>query len=176
MKILPIRTEYNFEIVNHTAKASLEHIAGVRKVEYYFDDKLVGGRTVPDGDIVTDDDCIVDIITDYSMNNVGVYADLFKHHSDKIKLICRQADFQLEQSSIVCNVSFTNQKGFYSIDATTNGGKDRLTWTIEASDFSEAFEKARMILYGLECLNTEVTNNISALTNDLVLERIKWKE
>lgn len=175
MKIIPEITEYNFEVMNHTARASLEHIAGVRKASYYFDEKLVGERVVPDGSLMTDDDCIADIVSEYSRNNKGVYADIYSKHADKIQLVNKMIHFKVDSGLFVVNCSVKCEKGFITFSLTRNGGNDRVACRIEANDFLEAFEKARLLLFGMESMNMEIAKHINKLAKDEIMEIIKWK-
>lgn len=176
MKIIPIKTEYNFEILKHTAKAYIEHVCGMREVVYQFDDKIVGKRIVDEGELISDDDCIADILSEYCRTNTGVYADIYKNHSDKIQLVNKIVVAKIESGAFLVDITVTCEKGFYTFLITTNEGKDSMLCKMEAMDVSEAFEKARLILYGIEGLNSEVAKHINELANDQIMEIIKWKK
>lgn len=174
VNIIPESLEYSFKILKHVAKASLEHIAGVRKVTYCLDDKVIAEKVVPDGELLTDDDCIADIVSDYAKNNNGVYADLFNNHTDVINLVSKTLKVTIESGMFKLNFSSTWEKGFFSFSVISNDGKDTINCRIEANDFLEAFEKARFLLYGMESMNGEITKHISELANDKIMEIIKW--
>lgn len=175
MKIIPEKTEYKFEVLKHTARASLEHVAGVRKVSYYFDEKLVGERTVSGGDLLTDDDCIADILSEYSRNNTGVYADIYRNHSDKIQLVSKMVHFKVDSGTFIVDFSAMCEKGSITFSVIANGGKDRIACKMEANDFLEAFEKSRILLHGMESMNEELSKHINDLARDEIMELIKWK-
>lgn len=174
VKIIPESLEYNFKVVNHAARATLEHIAGVRKVSYYFDDKLIGEKAIPGGELLTDDDCIVDIVQEYSSANKGVYADLVNNHSEIITLLNKKLRLTVEAGMFTVKFTSLWEKGFFSFSVTSNEGKDTIDCRIEATDFLEAFEKARFLLYGMESMSGEITKHISELASDKVMEFIKW--
>lgn len=175
MNIVPEKVEYNFEVMKHTARASLEHVAGVRKVSYFFDEKLIGERVVEDGRIMTDDDCIADILNEYSDNNTGVYADIYKNHKDKIQLVNKMMHMTIDAGAFKVNFSVKCEKESYTFSVTTNNGKDRIVCKMEANDFVEAYEKSRLLLFGLEQLNADISENISKLAKDEIMDVIKWK-
>lgn len=50
MDIIPVRQEYIFSVASHIMRAVAEHIDNIRRLNYYFDDKLVVTKTVEDGD------------------------------------------------------------------------------------------------------------------------------
>lgn len=175
MKIIPELTEYNFEIMKHTAKAMVEHIAGVRKASYFFDDKLIGERTVEDGGIMTDDDCIADIMSEYCKNNKGVYADIYSKHADKIQLVNKLVHLKIDSGAFVVDFSAKCEKGVFTFSITTSSGRDRIVCRMEANDFLEAFEKSRFLLYGMEGMNEEISKHINELARDEIMEIIKWK-
>lgn len=175
MEIIPIKTEYNFEVLTHTAKASLEHINGERKASYYFDDKLIGEKTVPDGSLMTDDDCIAEIMSEYCRNHTGVYADIYSKHADKIQLLNKILYFKVDSGTFLVDFVAKCEKGEISFSIATNNGKDKVICKMEANDFLEAFEKARMIVYGMESMNTEISKHINDLAKDEIMEIIKWK-
>ena len=174
MNLIPIKTEYNFEVMKHTARALLEHIDGNRKASYFFDDKLVSERVVPDGDVMTDDDCIADMLSEYSKNNTGVYADLYSKHADKIHLINKIVSVKVEEGPILVSLDVKCEKNSYTFSLVTNGGKDKIACKMEAADFSEAYEKARLLLHGMENMNSEISKHINEFTNDQIREIIKW--
>lgn len=176
MNIIPVKTEYNFEVLKHTAKATLEHIAGVRKTEFYFDDKLVGSKTVAEGQLLSDDDCIADIVSEYTRNNTGVYADIFGRHTDKVYLVNKKVTAKVDAGAFVVDIFVKCEKGSYQISLSTNGGKDKIVCQMAAADFSEAFEKSRILLYGMEDMNSELSKHFNELSNDQIMEIIKWKE
>lgn len=174
VKIIPEVLEYDFQITKHTAKAILEHVAGVRKVSFYFDEKLIGDKVIPDGNPLTDDDCIVDIMREFSKTNTGVYADLFRYHSDKITLVCKKIRIKVESGPFRVYFSSTRKKGIVSFSLTTNDGKDKIECQMEANDFMDAFEKSRYLLFGMETMNEKIAKNISELADDKVMEIINW--
>lgn len=174
VKIIPESLEYKFKIVNHTAKASLVHVAGVRKVSYYFDDKLIDEKVVPGGELLSDDDCIVDIVQEYAKTNTGVYADLFNNHADRINLLSKTMTLTVESGMFKVHFASTWEKGFFSFSVNSNEGKDTINCKIEANDFLEAYEKARFLLYGMENMNGEIAKHFSELASDKIMEIIKW--
>ena len=174
VKIIPESLKYNFKIVNHTAKVLLEHVAGVRKVSYYFDNKLIDEKVVPGGELLSDDDCIDDIVQEYAKTNTGMYADLFNNHKDRINLLSKTMKLTVESGMFKVNFTSTWEKGFFSFSVTSNEGKDTINCKIEANDFLEAYEKARFLLYGMESMNGEIAQHISELANDKIMKVIKW--
>lgn len=174
MKLIPVKTEYNFEIMGHSGKAHLEHVAGVRNVEFSFDGKLVGSRAVPDGELITDDDCIADILSDYSKNNKTVYADIYSRHKDKVKLVNKIVSVKIDTVAFLVDLTVKCEKNLYTLTMTTNEGKDKIACIMEAHDVSEAFEKSRMLLYGMENLNEEISAHINELASDEIREIFSW--
>lgn len=174
VKIIPESLEYNFKIVNHTAKASLVHVAGVRKVSYFFDENLISEKVIPGGELLSDDDCIAGIVQEYAKTNTGVYADLFNNHADRINLLSKTMNLTVEFGMFKVYFTSTWEKGFFSFSVNSNEGKDTINCKIEANDFLEAYEKARFLLHGMESLNGEIAQHISELADDKIMEAIKW--
>lgn len=176
MEIIPIRQEYIFSIMNHTMRAVAEHISSVRKLSYYFDDKLVADKVIPGGTIYTDDDCIREVVDDYRKNNSGVYADLFNRHTDKITLTSKLLDVDLVNSGIVIHGKVKISKDYYDIELSTDNGENQFTGRFKAVNFSEVLEKMRLFTNTLTGVSTELAQNISVLSNDKIEEVIKWQE
>ena len=140
-----------------------------------FDDKIVSEKTVPEGDFLTDDDCIADMVRNYCKNNTGVYADLFKRHSDKVHLISKTMDFLIENYGINLPVHITVEKGKYSFEIIGNNGDDVFSGTFQSENFSEVLEKVRISTGILTELSKDFSININELSNDKVEEWIKWE-
>ena len=174
-KMIPIKVEYVFALREHRMKAVAEHLEWERKFTFCFDDKIVSEKTVPEGDFLTDDDCIADMVRNYCKNNTGVYADLFKRHSDKVHLVSKTMDFLIENYGINLPVHITLEKGKYSFEITGNNGDDVFSGTFRSENFSEVLEKVRISTGILTELSKDFSININELSNDKVEEWIKWE-
>lgn len=110
-KITPTKVEYNLLIADHRLKASAEHLELARRITFYFDDKIVAEKAIPPGDFLTDDDCISEIVENYCKNKTGVYADLFKNHSDRVHLVSKTLDFEIENYGLKMEAHVEVEKG-----------------------------------------------------------------
>ena len=114
-------------------------------------------------------------LRNYCKNNTGVYADLFKRHSDKVHLISKTMDFLIENYGINLPVHITLEKGKYSFEITGNNGDDVFSGTFQSENFSEVLEKVRISTGILTELSKDFSININELSNDKVEEWIKWE-
>lgn len=171
--ITPLKIEYTFQIKEHVLKASAEHLELARRITFYFDDKVVSEKAVPPGDFYTDDDCISELVENYCKNQVGVYADLFRWHSDKVHLISKTLDFEIENYGIKINVHVIVEKGRYTFEVKNE--KDTFEGRFSAENFSDVLEKARIFSTTLAELSNNFSSHINELANDKVEAWIKWK-
>jgi len=173
--ILPIRIEYNLQINAHKLKASAEHLSEGRRITFYFDDKTVSTKMVPDGDFLTDDDCISELVENYCKNKTGVYADLFRRHSDKVHMVSKTLDFVIENYGIRMQAHVTVEKGKYIVEVSGNNGDDVFNGTFKSENFSEVLEKVRIFTGTLTEISDRFSQHINELSNDKVEEWIKWE-
>lgn len=173
--IIPIKVDYSFKIKNHTMRASAEHLELARKMSFYFDGKLVSEKAVPPGDYLTDDDCIRDLVEKYCKNNTGLYADLFRRHSDQVHLISKTLDFMIENYGMKMLAHVIVEKGKYQFAVNGNNGDDIFSGTFKAENFSEVLEKVRIFTSTLVGISENFSDNINELSNDKVEEWIKWE-
>lgn len=175
MNYKPIKVEYYLEIMKHSMKASANHHGDKREVKFFFDDKLVSTKVVPEGDLLSDDDCISEIVENYCKNNVGVYADIFKRHSDKVSLVAKTVEVALDLYGIEVFVHVTVEKERYIVELTANNGDDRFVGTFKSVNFSEVLEKVRLFTSSLEGISVNLTEHISEISSDKIEEWIKWQ-
>lgn len=176
MEIIPIRQEYKFSILKHNMYAVAEHVDGERHLSYYFDEKLVSKKVIPGGEFYTDDECLRDAVDDYRKNNVGIYADIFNSHTDKVFLQTKTVVVDLENFGIIIRAKIIINKDIYEIELSTNDGDNLINAKIKANGFSEVLEKVRLFTNTLYSANEQLSQNISLLSNDKVEELIKWIE
>lgn len=172
-KVTPIKVEYKMQIREHTMRASAEHLELARRITFYFDDKVVSEKAVPPGDFLTDDDCISQLVDNYCKNKTGVYADLFKRHSDQVHLISKSLEFELENYGIKMTAVVTVKKDTYHFTVNENGG-DSFSGTFKADNFSEVLEKVRIFTGILTGISEDFSSHINEFSNDKVEEWIKW--
>jgi len=173
--ITPIKIEYILQIKEHVLKASAEHLENARKITFYFDDKVVSQKSIAPGDFLTDDDCISELVENYCKNQTGVYADLFRRHSDKVHLVAKTLDFVIENYGIIMNAHVTVEKGRYLIEVKGNNGEDVFAGTFRSENFSEVLEKVRIFTSTLTGISESFSAHINELSNDKVEEWIKWE-
>jgi len=173
--ISPVKIEYILEIKGHLLKASAKHLENSRKISFYFDDKIVAEKTVAAGDFLTDDECISEIVENYCKNKTGVYADLFKYHSDKVHLMAKTLDFIIENYGIEMFAHVTVEKGRYIIELKGNHNEDVFAGTFKAENFSEVLEKVRLFISTLTNISDSFSDHINELSTDKVEEWIKWE-
>lgn len=173
-KMIPIKVEYDFCMQNHRMKAVAEHLELARKFTFCFDGKVVSEKTVSSGDFLTDDDCIRDLVENYCKDHTGAYADLFKRHSDKVRLVSKTIDFVIESFGTNLQTHVTVEKGKYSFKVNENNGDDVFSGSFRAENFSEVLEKVRIFTSILGEISKEFSENIDELSNDKVEEWIKW--
>lgn len=174
--ITPILVEYNFSILHHTMKASAQHLELARRITFFFDNKIVSERAIPPGDFMTDDECISELVENYCKNKTGVYADLFKHHSDKVHLTSKTLDFVIENCGIRMQAHVVVTKGHYAIDVIGSDGEDKFSCEFKAENFSEVLEKVRIFTSTLVGISESFSSHINELSSDKVKEWIKWDE
>jgi len=172
--ITPLKIEYNLRIKEHKLKASAEHLELARRITFYFDDKIVSEKAVPPGDFMTDDDLISDLVSNYCKNQVGVYADLFMRHSDKVHLVSKTLDFLIENYGIRMFAHVIVEKDKYIIEVKGNNEEDVFSGTFKAQNFSEVLEKVRIFTSTLVGISESFSSHINELSNDKVEEWIKW--
>lgn len=173
-KITPIKIMYNLVILNHTMCAVAEHFEEFRKITFYFDDKIVSEKAIPPGDFLTDDDCISELVENYCKNKVGVYADLFKNHSDKVHLKDKILEFKIENYGITMFAHVTVEKNRYIIKVNGNNGEDVFSGSFKSENFSEVLEKVRIFTGTLVGISESFSSHINELSSDKVEEWIKW--
>ena len=174
-KMIPIKVEYDFFMKNHRMKAVAEHLELERKFTFYFDEKVVSEKIVSSGDLLTDDDCIRDLVENYCKDHTGAYADLFKNHSDKVYLVSKTIDLMIENFGINLQTHVTVEKGKYCFKVNENNGNDVISGSFRAENFSEVLEKVRILTSILGEISKEFSENIDELSNDKVEEWIKWE-
>lgn len=172
--ITPLLIEYNLQVGDHKLKASAEHLELARRITFFFDDKKVSEKAVPPGDFTTDDDCISELVEKYCKSQVGVYADLFKRHSDKVHLVSKTLDFSIDNYGIKMNAHVVVKKGQYHIEVQNLDGSDSFSGTFQSDTFSEVLEKVRIITGTLINISDSFSSHINELSNDKVEEWIKW--
>ena len=175
MDIKPITLEYFFEVSGHSLYASCEHKDGTRELRFCFDDNEVAKKNIPDGDLLTDDDCICDIVDEYSHSHTGMFADLFRNHTDKVKLVSKVLEVKLEYFAIEILANITIKKPHYDVVLSSNGGRDTIQGSFEANDFSDVLEKLRIFSGALGGVSGELTDHINEISNDKVESVINWK-
>lgn len=173
--IIPIKSEYNFEIKNHHMKAVSDHLEDGRKITYYFDDKLISEKIVPGGDFLTDDDWIRQLVENFCDNQKGVYVDLFRNHSDRVYLTSKMFHFWIESFGIKMLINATIEKNNYHICINANDGDAVFSGTFKAMDFSEVLEKIRIFTNTLKDVSSIFSKEIDELSNDQIEKIIKWK-
>lgn len=174
IKIIPVKMKYDFCMHNHTMQAVAEHLNLARRFSFHFDDKVVSEKVVPEGDLMTDDDWIRDLVENYCKNNTGVYADLFKRHSDKVHLVSKTIDFVIEDYGINLDAHVTIEKGIYNFKVKAANSDDVFSGSFKAENFSEVLEKIRIFTSVLGEMSKEFSANLDELSNDKVEEWIKW--
>jgi hypothetical protein len=174
MKIIPIKTEYYFKIKQHKMRAVAEHGEEQRELFYYFDDKLVSKKAIPEGEFLTDDDFIREILEEYCKHHGGVYADIFNNHSDMVFLERKNVEVLVENYEVVINAKIRQEKNHYQVILSANNGEDTVSGDFKATNFSDVLEKLRIFINTLEGVSAELSQNIDELSNDKVLERIEW--
>jgi hypothetical protein len=175
MKIIPIKTEYDFKIKQHKMRSVAEHGDEEREISYYFDDKLVAKKTIPAGEYLTDDDFIRAIVEEYCKYHGGVYADIFNNHSDMVLLETKTVEVRVENYEVVIGVKIKREKNHYQVLMSANNGEDVITGDFKASTFSDVLEKLRIFINTLEGVSAELSQNIDELSNDKVLEWFEWE-
>lgn len=175
-EIKPIKIEYIMQIKEHVLKASAEHLELARRITFHFDDKIVSEKAVPPGDFLTDDDCISELVENYCKNHTGVYADLFKRHYDKVHMIAKTLDFEIENYGIKVFAHVTVEKGRYIIEVKEEKNEDVFACTIKSENFSEVLEKVRIFTTTLAGISDNFSVHINELSNDKVEKWIKWED
>ena len=173
--ITPKKIEYNLQIKDHTMRATVIHNTDSRKISFFFDEKVVSEKTLSQGDFMTDDDCISELVRNYCNSNTGVYADLFKRHSDKVHLAYKTLEFVIENYGIEMHVLVTVEKEKYYVEAKANNGEDVFSGTFRSLNFSEVLEKVRMFTTTLVEISDRFSSHINELSNDKVEEWITWQ-
>lgn len=173
-KMIPVKVEYLFSMKNHYMKAVAEHLESERQFSFYFDEKVVSEKIIPSGDFLTDDDCIRDMVENYCKDHTGIYADLFKRHSDKVHLVSKTIDYVIESFGINLETHVVVEKGKYHFEVNDNNGEDVFSGSFKAENFSEVLEKVRIFTSILGEISKEFSDNIDELSNDKVEEWIKW--
>lgn len=176
MDIIPVRQEYIFSVATHTMRAVAEHIDNKRRLNYYFDEKLVESKIIEGGDYYTDDDCITEVVEEYRKSKKDVYSDLFNRHMDKIALMSKSLEVKLVNYGIVINARVKIIKDYYEIELYTDNGENCFEGKFKAADFSEVLEKMRLFTSTLGGVSTELADRINILSNDRIEEIVKWKE
>jgi hypothetical protein len=176
MKIIPILITYYFEVLKHTMRAEAEHSDGVRKIRYYFDEKQVTEKIIPDGHFLTDDDIIREFVDNYSRSHIDMLADIFSKHSDTVHLTKKNMEVLIENYGININVTITETADQYDITMSTEDGCNTISGKFKASNFSEVLEKLRIFINTLEGVSDVLSQNIDEFSNDKVMEKIKWQK
>lgn len=176
MEIVPVKQEYIFTIAKHTMRSVVEHVGDKRKMDYYFDQKLVETKYAPGGDFYTDDDCIHEVVENYRKNNTNVYSDILNRHIDKIALAAKLIEVDLVNYGIVIKAKVKIIKDFYEIEFQTDNGENQFSGKFRAADFSEVLEKMRLFTNTMEGVSAELAQKIDILSNDKIEEIIKWQD
>lgn len=174
MILKPLSAEYIFRFSNHSMRALTEHSKNEREINFYFDEKLVSCVHIPNGDLLSDDDHILEIIENHCNNSIDAYSDLFNKHSDKILLVSKEVSVIIENSGIevMAHVKVYNNR--YEISLSTWNGEDNFTGTFKSNNFSEALEKLRLFINTLIGVSDDLSINIDELSNDKIEQLIKW--
>ena len=175
-QVQPILNEYLLTVANHSMRASVEHLELARRFSFYFDDKLVSEKALPAGDFLTDDDCIQELVDNYCKTQVGVYADVLKHHSDQVHLVSRTLKFTMKHFGISIDSSVVIQNQHYQIEMSVNNGQDTFSSSFQSESFSDVLEKFRFFTSIMENVNSNLSANIDQISNDKIEQWFKWKE
>lgn len=176
MDIIPVKQEYLFSVASHTMRAVAEHIDNQRRLNYYFDEKLVQSKLIASGDYYTDDDCITEVVEEYRKSKKDVYSDLLNRHMDKITLISKALDVKLVNYGIVINASVKIIKDYYEVELRTDNEENCFNGKFKATDFSEVLEKMRLFTSTLSEVSAELADKINILSNDRIEKTVRWKE
>lgn len=176
MEVVPIKQEYDLTVMNHSMKAVAHHFQDKRVISYYFDDKLIQKLEMPAGDLFLDDNYIREIVENYSKDNVGVYADIFKNHADKVSLISKKIEVDVVNYGIVAHAKIKIEKDKYYFKLVTDNQENEVSGSFKASNFSEVLEKMRIVVSMMAGVCAKMTEDIDELSNDKVEEVIKWQE
>jgi len=176
MEIIPKSVEYHFVVGDHKMMSIISHLKDGRRVEFFFDGKLISQKIVPPDDYIKDDDCISELVENYCNNTKGVYSDLIKNHCNKIQLSMKSSELSINNNGIVINAIIISRKNTYNVDISTDNGNDSLKCTFEAGSFSEVLEKLRLLMFTLDGVSVELVNNIDELSDDKIQKWINWKE
>lgn len=176
MEIKPVKQQYDLTVMNHSMKAEALHFQDKRIISYYFDDKMIHKTQLPAGDLISDDNCIREIVENYSKNNVGVYADIFKNHSDKVFLLSKIIEVDVVNYGIVAHAKVKVEKDLYFFELLTDNQENHMSGSFKASNFSEVLEKMRIVVSMMAGVSTKMTEDINELSSDKVEEVIKWQE
>lgn len=172
----PALVEYLLTVANHTMCARVEHLELARRFSFLFDDRLVSEKVLPAGDFLTDDDCIEELVDNYCRTQKGVYSDILRRHSDKVNLISKTVKFSLINFGIVFDVQVVVKGDLYQISMSGNNDADTLTASFHAQNFSEVLEKVRLFTNYMGEANTNLSMNITQLSNDKIQQWFKWVE
>lgn len=175
MNIIPVKTEYFFESMGHTFRAVVEHIDSTRKITYYYNDHSFLERTVDDGGIITDDDNVCNEAIQYFEQHANVMSDLFMNHTEKIGLTKKIITCVLENFGYPLNTVVIEEKNYVTVKIVTGDGEDTFSARLHMENVSEALEKLRMFTGVLESISNTMSDNISELSNDMVMSHIDWK-
>lgn len=175
MQIIPIKLEYHLEILTHKMYSVAEHLSTERRISFYFDDKLVSQKSVAPGDLLSDDDCISELVRNYCQNKSGVYADIFRNHSNKVSLTSKKMEAWVIDGGIEVKAIVIIEKECYTVSLVTKSGEDSFMGKFKAMDFSEVLEKLRIFSMMLGGVSDDLTRHIDELSSDKVAEWIKWK-
>ena len=173
--IIPQKVEYDLVVLNHTMRAVAEHLELARKITFYFDDKVVSEKAVPPGDYLSDDDLISELVENYCKSQNGVYADIFRRHSDKVHLVSKKLEFLIENYGIKMAATVIIEKNIYRIHVDGNNGDDTFSCIFRAVNFSEVLEKVRVFTNTIEGISDSLSMHISELATDKVEQWIKWE-
>lgn len=176
MEIIPIMQQYLCVAKNHEMKAVVKHEADQRVVRYFWDQGIVSEKVLPAGSYLTDDECICDMLRDYSIQKSGVFADLLKNHTDIISLVSKQLQVQIKDFGIIFDAKLIIEKDFYNIELATENGDNCFSGRFKAEGFSEVLEKLRIFTSMLGGVSTELANDINLLSSDKIEELVRWKE
>lgn len=174
MEIIPERQEYIFSVMNHTMRSVVEHMHNMRKISYFFDEKMVAQKNVPGGEFYTDDECISEVVQDYRRHKKDAYADLFNNHMDKVFLAAKLLKVKLVNYGIEIEANIKVFKGSYEIEFQR--GDNYFSSRFNAENFSEALEKMRIFTHTLDGISMEMAEKIHVLSNDKIASAIKWQD
>lgn len=174
MNLKPIYATYVFSIPNHTIIATAKHKDNEREISYFYDDKLISQRSVPDGDLLSDDDYIRDLVENHCKTSIDAFSDLFNNHSNKILLISKSVKVLIDNFGIEIMAIVKVYNNRHEIELSTLDGEDKFSGTFASNNFPDVLEKLRLFINTLSGVSSDLTTHIDELSNDKIEALIKW--